>query len=88
MGDNGQGVRPRRREKRLRASLGPQVYDKEDGGEDEHQDNNPADQETDESTVADQWFAHGGLTPALGALNGVATVLIPASDGRHSTMST
>jgi hypothetical protein len=35
------------------ASLGRQVYDEENGGEDEHQDNNPTNQETDETTVAD-----------------------------------
>jgi hypothetical protein len=39
------------------------VYDEEDGGEDEHQDNNPDDQEMDESTVADQWFAHVAKLP-------------------------
>jgi hypothetical protein len=34
------------------------VYDEEDGGEDEHQDNNPDDQEMDEPTVAHQGIAH------------------------------
>jgi hypothetical protein len=35
------------------SGLGPQVYDEENGGEDERQDNHPANQKPDESTVAD-----------------------------------